>query len=165
MNALILVANAGDGTISTLRQSGQSLETVATSPVGPDCSAFAVDRKRDLVYAATEGAVVTLRLDRESGALTEVSRREVEGALVHLALAHDGSVLTGASYHDGYATAWPVADGVLGEAPDRHEFANAHCMEVRGDKAYVAHVGDSRCYLVRTGRIQSLTRDHSLLED
>lgn len=38
-------------------------------------------------------------------------------------------------------------------------------FHVNGDKAYVAHVGDSRCYLVRTGRIQSLTRDHSLLED
>jgi serine/threonine protein phosphatase PrpC len=30
---------------------------------------------------------------------------------------------------------------------------------------YVAHVGDSRCYLVREGQIQQLTRDHSLLND
>src|SRR5690349_7673952 len=30
---------------------------------------------------------------------------------------------------------------------------------------YVAHVGDSRCYLVRGGQITQLTRDHSLLND
>jgi protein phosphatase len=34
-----------------------------------------------------------------------------------------------------------------------------------GDKIYVAHVGDSRCYRVRQGQIQQITRDHSLLED
>ncbi len=31
--------------------------------------------------------------------------------------------------------------------------------------AYVAHVGDSRCYRVRKGEVTLLTRDHSLLED
>jgi protein phosphatase len=36
---------------------------------------------------------------------------------------------------------------------------------VCGDKIYVAHVGDSRCYRVRQGGIQQITRDHSLLED
>ncbi|MBK8479754.1 MAG: Stp1/IreP family PP2C-type Ser/Thr phosphatase [Proteobacteria bacterium] len=36
---------------------------------------------------------------------------------------------------------------------------------VNGSKIYVAHVGDSRCYRVRGGQIEQLTRDHSLLED
>ncbi|MBE7448864.1 MAG: Stp1/IreP family PP2C-type Ser/Thr phosphatase [Kofleriaceae bacterium] len=36
---------------------------------------------------------------------------------------------------------------------------------VAGDKAYIGHVGDSRAYRVREGRIEQLTRDHSLLED
>jgi serine/threonine protein phosphatase PrpC len=36
---------------------------------------------------------------------------------------------------------------------------------VKGDQGYVAHVGDSRCYRVRNGAIEALTRDHSLLED
>ncbi len=36
---------------------------------------------------------------------------------------------------------------------------------VCGDKIYVGHVGDSRCYRVRSGGISQLTRDHSLLED
>ena len=37
--------------------------------------------------------------------------------------------------------------------------------QVVGDKFYVAHVGDSRCYRIRGGAIQQMTRDHSLLED
>jgi protein phosphatase len=36
---------------------------------------------------------------------------------------------------------------------------------VCGDKIYLGHVGDSRCYRVRDGGIDQLTRDHSLLED
>ena len=37
--------------------------------------------------------------------------------------------------------------------------------QVVGDKFYIAHVGDSRCYRIRDGAIQQMTRDHSLLED
>ena len=36
---------------------------------------------------------------------------------------------------------------------------------VAGNKLYIGHVGDSRCYRVRQGHIEQLTRDHSLLED
>jgi serine/threonine protein phosphatase PrpC len=37
--------------------------------------------------------------------------------------------------------------------------------QVAGDKLYIAHVGDSRCYRIRGDSVQQLTRDHSLLED
>lgn len=37
--------------------------------------------------------------------------------------------------------------------------------QISGDKFYVAHVGDSRCYRIRGDSVHQLTRDHSLLED
>jgi protein phosphatase len=35
----------------------------------------------------------------------------------------------------------------------------------RKQRIYIGHVGDSRCYRVRHGKIQQLTRDHSLVND
>jgi serine/threonine protein phosphatase PrpC len=36
---------------------------------------------------------------------------------------------------------------------------------INGDKIYIAHVGDSRCYRYRNHKVDQVTRDHSLLED
>jgi protein phosphatase len=35
----------------------------------------------------------------------------------------------------------------------------------QADKVWVAHVGDSRCYRLRSGRLEQLTRDHSLVDE
>jgi serine/threonine protein phosphatase PrpC len=39
----------------------------------------------------------------------------------------------------------------------------ATCVVVRGDLAYVAHVGDSRAYLIADGNLELITRDHLLV--
>jgi serine/threonine protein phosphatase PrpC len=36
---------------------------------------------------------------------------------------------------------------------------------LRFDRATVAHVGDSRCYLIRRGEAMALTRDHTMVSD
>lgn len=36
---------------------------------------------------------------------------------------------------------------------------------LRFDRATVAHVGDSRCYLLRGGRVAAVTRDHTLINE
>jgi len=38
-------------------------------------------------------------------------------------------------------------------------------FSARKQRIYIGHVGDSRCYRVRGGKIQQMTRDHSLIND
>lgn len=39
----------------------------------------------------------------------------------------------------------------------------ATCAVIRGDLAYIAHVGDSRAYLISDGNMELITRDHLLV--
>ena len=39
------------------------------------------------------------------------------------------------------------------------------CLVIDPKRAIIAHVGDSRAYLLRHGRLQSLTRDHTIVEE
>lgn len=43
--------------------------------------------------------------------------------------------------------------------------STATSVLVRGNRAIVAHVGDSRAYLIRGGRIERLTHDHTIVAD
>ena len=152
MSDLLLIANAGDGTISTLRLHRElqpRLEVLATSGDLPGCGAFAVDADRDLVFAAYKGdppGIATLRLDRESGELTEVSRREVSDSLAYLSLAGGGRSLLGASYGGGFGAVWPVAGETLGEPHSRFAYRNVHCIiaapNTAGERVYAVALGD-----------------------
>lgn len=161
MGSLVLVANAGDGTITSLRlntDGGPRLETLTTTTVGQGCGTLAVDAGRGLVYAATkEPSIVTLRADRVSGDLTEVARKEIDDTLAYISLAHDGSVVLGASYDGGCALAWPVRDGALGERAARVEHANSHCILPVGDHAYVVALGEDAIGQYRLGADATLT--------
>lgn len=58
-------------------------------------------------------------------------------------------------------------DRIYQEAQQRPEYAGMGttltALWVVGGRAYVSHVGDSRVYLIREGKITSLTNDHSLV--
>lgn len=148
MTELVLIANAGDGTVSTLRlhRSPEArLEVVATTEGLPGCSTFAVDRERDRVYAAYKGdqpGVAVLALDRGTGQLTELSRTPVEASMTYLELARGGSLLLGASYGGGVGLVWPVAGDTLGEPTARTENANLHCVVARDGHAWFVSLGD-----------------------
>ncbi|MFB7891268.1 lactonase family protein [Microbacterium sp. NPDC056044] len=144
---LVLVANAGDGSISTFRFSDGSLERLAVTEGLNGCSTFAVDAGRDLVYAGVKGepaGIVTLRLDRETGRLSPLSRADlVGGGMNYLALTRGGSGLLGVSYGGGYGIIAPVADGVVGEPVSRIEFPNLHSVlpSADGRFAYFVSLG------------------------
>ncbi len=43
--------------------------------------------------------------------------------------------------------------------------ATCACLWVEGDKFYTAYIGDSRIYLIRDGKIQRLTVDHTWIQE
>lgn len=157
MSELVLIANAADGTISALRlHRGDSprLEVLETTAGLPGCGTFAVDPDRDLVHAAYKGeppGIATLRLDRATGALTELSRSDVDQGMTYLSLAHGGTLLLGASYGGGLGQVWPLTHGEgpahLGEPTAEVRFANLHCVVSaatadQGTVAYFVSLGD-----------------------
>lgn len=162
-DSLVLVANAGDGSISTFRLSGGSLERLALTQGLTGSSTFAVDADRDLVYAAVKGAtkdesagIVTLRLDRASGELTPLSRLDLPGGgMNYLALSQGGTVLLGASYGGGYGISSVITDGVIGEPVSRIEYPNLHSVLPSGDGRFA--------YFVSLGA--DLVAQYSLADD
>lgn len=148
MSELILIANAGDGTISTLqlhRDPEPRLEVLATSGDLEGCGTLAVDADHDLVFAAYKAdppGIATLTLDRSTGQLHEVARRGADDSMTYLALANDGRALLGASYGGGFGAVWPVEGQTLGDPHSRFTYGNLHCI-VEGDGVvYAVSLGD-----------------------
>lgn len=138
---LVLVANSADGTITSFDYTDGRLTALAVSAVGAQGLPLAVDAGRGLVYAGTRTpAVVTLRLDRDTGVLTPQHQTPIEGAPTYLTLSGDGTRLLAASYGAGIGQCWRVADGVLTPAgtPVRHR--NLHCVRLSADDAHAYFV-------------------------
>lgn len=145
---LVLVANAGDGTLSTFRLTDGRLDRLSVTEGLTGCSTFVVDADRDLVHAAVKAAgsddaagIVTLALDREAGALRALHRRDLpRGGMNYLALTRGGSVLLGASYGGGYGITAPVTDGVVGEPAATIAHPNLHSVLASDDGRFVYYV-------------------------
>jgi protein phosphatase len=96
-----------------------------------------VTRRLDAEALAAVGSGVTVRLEE-----TELSR------LLNHAIERANQVLL------GYARQYPERAGDMG--------STLTLAVVEGNRATVAHVGDSRAYLWREGRLRQLTEDHSV---
>jgi protein phosphatase len=83
------------------------------------------------------------REQRGNGSISEVLRASLQEANQRI---HRRAALS--TIHRGMGTT------VVAAAYSRHD-----------EKLYVAHAGDSRCYLLRNGQLLQLTRDHSLVEE
>lgn len=153
---LVLVANAGDGSISVFRVAERRLERLSVAEGLTDCSTFVVDAARSLVYAAVKGedegdaseqsaGILTLDLDRETGTLTRRSRLDLpDGGMNYLALTRDGSALLGAAYSGGYGISCRIDSGVVSDPVSRIAFANLHSVRASADGrfAYFVSLGD-----------------------
>lgn len=142
---VVLVGNDKGGDLAAFRLIDDELRPLARTSVGVGCSTFAVDTDGALVYTAVkepEPAIVTLRLDRASGGLSEVARRKVDDPLAYVALS--GDVLLGASYHGGWGASWPVTDDVPGPETARLSHRNLHAAvaDPQGRNAYFASLGE-----------------------
>ncbi|MFJ6678647.1 lactonase family protein [Microbacterium sp. NPDC091382] len=141
-SSLVLVANAGDSSISTFRVTDAGLDRLSVTTGTTGCSNFAVDVDRGLVYASVKAdddtadpGILTLSLDRGTGELTPRSRVALPGgAMNYLSLTRGGSVLLGAAYSGGYGIVCAVDDdGVVSAPAAEVQFPRLHSVLASGD--------------------------------
>ena len=141
---LVLVANSGDGTLSSFSVTDGRLQRIGVSGGVPGCSTFVVDAQRDLVYASVKGSdpgISTLALNRSSGMLHRQSHLSLpDGAMNYLTLTRGASALLGASYGGGYGIVSPVDDGVVGPPVGRVEHPNLHSVRASSDGRFAYFV-------------------------
>ena len=141
---LVLVANSGDGTISSFSLRDGDLQRLAVNGGAPGCSTFCVDATRDLVYASVKGndpGITTFALDHTSGRLSARSHLSLpDGAMNYLTLTRGGTALLGACYGGGYGISSAVHDGEVSEPVSRIEFPNLHSVRASSDGRYAYFV-------------------------
>lgn len=107
---------------------------------------------------------------------SQIARDAIRDFVIQRRLTMDPRSLLEAAIQHGSAAVWTAAQ----QAHERHGMGTTvvACLVVdpagRGESAphhagasrvVIAHVGDSRAYLLRHGRLQALTRDHTIVEE
>jgi serine/threonine protein phosphatase PrpC/CRP-like cAMP-binding protein len=97
------------------------------------------------------------RVCRESTELIKRYEKDAKAedrTAILAALEHSIQVACGSIFHRGQA-----------EQEKRGMGTTTSCMLIAGDRGFIAHVGDSRVYMLRQGQVHQLTEDHSLINE
>jgi serine/threonine protein phosphatase PrpC/CRP-like cAMP-binding protein len=97
------------------------------------------------------------RVARESTEL--IKRYEKEGK------AEDRVAILAVLEHAIQAACATIFHRGQAEPEKRGMGTTTSCMLVAGDRGFIAHVGDSRVYMLRGGQVHQLTEDHSLINE
>ncbi len=94
---------------------------------------------------------------------SQTARDAIRDFVAQRRSAMEPKALLEAALQYGSAAVWNAAQQVR----ERHGMGTTvvACLLVDQKRAIIAHVGDSRAYLLRHGRLQSLTRDHTIVEE
>jgi serine/threonine protein phosphatase PrpC len=116
-------------------------------------------RSRGWLFALADGVG-----GRDHGEIA--SRTAVESVLAGFRSASPGEVLSGLLPRLVQQANSDVHDAGLSLRPAGNAMATTLVLcSLRYDRVVVAHVGDSRCYLIRRGRAQALTSDHTVANE
>jgi len=94
---------------------------------------------------------------------SQTARDAIREYVMQYRTTTDPRTLIEAAIQHASATVFNAAQ----QARERHGMGTTvvGCIVVDEKRAVVAHVGDSRAYLLRNGRVQMLTRDHTIVEE
>src|SRR5580704_13058954 len=111
-----------------------------------------------------EGACNFVVCDGMGGAAAgEIASRLAVEAMLH-AMSH--GVLTPETFQQAVGAANDSVHRSSVQDPGRAGMGTTLvAMATRGNRAWVAHVGDSRCYRLRDSKLERLTLDHSLVDE
>ena len=119
-----------------------------------------------MIVDSTHGLYVVL--DGMGGAnagdvASQTARDAIADHVIQRRLLADPKSLLESAIQAGCAAVWNAAQG----SRERHGMGTTvvACIVVDPTRAIIAHVGDSRAYLLRGGRLQVLTRDHTIVEE
>jgi serine/threonine protein phosphatase PrpC len=112
----------------------------------------------------SEGACNFVVCDGMGGAAAgEVASRLAVDAMLR---AMDEGVLTLETFQHAVDAANHSVHRSAAQDPSRAGMGTTLvAMATRGNRAWVAHVGDSRCYRLRDSKLERLTHDHSLVDE
>ncbi|HEY3800978.1 MAG TPA: Stp1/IreP family PP2C-type Ser/Thr phosphatase [Kofleriaceae bacterium] len=94
---------------------------------------------------------------------SQTARDAIRDYVLEHRTKHEPKALLEAAIQHAGQTVWSSAQATR----ERHGMGTTcvACLVVDPMHAIVAHVGDSRAYLLRSGRLMALTRDHTIVEE